>query len=218
MLAPRWGLQAIFHAPCLEITGFGKTSRIARSTSSDAQMMSASLGIVSYLSPAWRVSFTNKKKPSKLLWQLYMPGRPEHFLTSKGISKHEGSWSIWNIWRKLVSNMEKPSSYVYIYIYRFSNTFCWKKILVTGGFTRMIKMPSSETLQRLTSTLGRTGWKQNPSWFKYHPKRGPKQALWGIVVVFFLFNSRFFLVESWLPLSFSFMRIHCKMNDDISVW
>lgn len=114
MLAPRWGLQAIFHAPCLEITGFGKTSRIARSTSSDAQMMSASLGIVSYLSPAWRVSFTNKKKPSKLLWQLYMPGRPEHFLTSKGISKHEGSWSIWNIWRKLASNMEKPSSYVYI--------------------------------------------------------------------------------------------------------
>ena len=49
-------------------------------------------------------------------WQLYMPERWA-FPTSKGISKHEGSWSIWNIWTKLVSNMEKTSSYVYYYIY-----------------------------------------------------------------------------------------------------
>ena len=111
--------------------------------------------------------------------------KDEHFQQAKAsqsMKVHEASGTFE---QNECQTWKKPSSYVYIYIYRFSNTFCWKKNLVIGGFTRMIKMPSSETLQRLTSTLGRTGWKQNPSWFKHHPKRGPKQALWGIVVVSF---------------------------------
>lgn len=60
-------------------------------------------------------------------WQLYMPERPEHFQQAKASQSMKGSLKHLEHLNK-ISVKHGKTQQLCIYIYRFSNTFCWKNI------------------------------------------------------------------------------------------